>query len=510
MSPQSEIRIPVGLLAVAIFAIGLVLSIAFATSLGLPPDVLWSGGLIAFFLFVLCLQRPKLFLFFVFIYYGFFPAGTLLGQIAVPIPMLGRLDELVLMVPLAVLVMKGVRQELPKGATVFPLVYWLLWLLSTKVNDAPTMNAFRVGLSYFKFFVYWYFARVAGPWSVRERRAWATGFVLFALLQFPLNVFWNRAPYLRLVDSARGSLGSAHLVGYVESIALLLLLSWAMSSARKSPLRVMVFLFSGLVLSYDLIFMTDTKHILPILPIAAVFLIAAPRLRMRTRLAVIGLGLLFVCASYYYLTIAVERTGGYILAPREYVYGSLESGKGYVLRTILHYLPSRNPWFYLFGAGPGNFCSAVAVHAFRPLAEQHVLPFVIHALRSAGGAAESSVIGGPITSLFTLWGELGVPATIAYYLFWVYAIVHMTRSGWTSPELDAEAARRLAISGILLLLFFISSLVEVFTFGSMIMPTWTIAGMNWDPPPPDTRSSSGKATPPSASMASVPARRLLR
>ncbi|MBU1695123.1 MAG: hypothetical protein KKC51_14330, partial [Verrucomicrobia bacterium] len=210
MARDTTLRIPLAVLIVAGFVIGLIVSIWVSGMFGFLPPLLWASVVLLILAGIYFLEHPKQFLMVMFLYYGFLANGLLLGFYPLPIPMVGILDEAILAVPLAIIVMKAVHRQLPRGATIFPVVYIGLALLSIWVNNAPHTGALRVTLTYGKFYIFWYFARAIGPWSALEKRRWFVVLMLFVLLQFGFNVFWQKGLTPRMsVDSSIGTVGSA-------------------------------------------------------------------------------------------------------------------------------------------------------------------------------------------------------------------------------------------------------------------------------------------------------------
>jgi hypothetical protein len=304
------------------------------------------------------------------------------------------------------------------------------------------------------------------------------GFVTFAVLQFFMNLVWHRGPLLKFADAGTGTIGDAHFVGYVSAFGLFMiagrLVTW-----RGMPTLPQIFWygFALLATSYNLVFLTDAKHVLFFLPLSGIpFLAMFFKLKAHAR---IGMAVAIVClaiGSSFYMVHAAAFEGRTI---QDYVRAAKYSGKGYVFRAMHHQLPRDIP-FYLLGAGPGNFCSSVACRSFRPLAVKYVLPYVIKAIRSRGYSAESSVIGTPRTSYFTLWGEFGPISTAVYVWFWGFAAWHLWRAARDDDELSLETGQRLAIISCLFLIFLLGGLLEVFYTGILILPTWSLIGIYWD------------------------------
>jgi hypothetical protein len=489
MPVDPNVRIPAGPLAVLIFFLGLLGAFFVAGVFGIAPPVFWAAVVIFFFISVFFLAHPKVYLLAMLIYFGFFTNAILLGRFFIPVPFSQVFDELILVVPLAILVMRGIQRTLPRHATWFPLFYTVLCVLSYKANQAPLMNALRVWLTFGKFYIFWYFARAAGPWSAVEKKRVVWMVVLFALVQLPFNVIWHRGLRVTIGDFGTGTIGDAHMVGYVSTYGLFLLL--ALFLAKKHPFRPRPMAGYGVIaalISYNLIFLTDSKHVLVLLPLVGLPVLLSVRRSLRLRLFLVGAALAIALPSYAYLS-SIRREGKLTVRPSDYWYAMIHSGKGEVLRTILHELPDILPYPWL-GAGPGNFCSAVATSSYRPLAVQYVLPYVIHALRSGGLSTESSVIGNPRTTLFILWGEMGVINALGYLGFWLYVLKGLwARSRRRdTPALDSEC--QIALFCNLVFLMILGLLIDTFSISILTLPLWALIGIFWDPSPA-TRTHAG-------------------
>jgi hypothetical protein len=479
------------------FAVGLIGSFWLAGLFGFSPPIVWSALVLLFLIGVLFLERPKLFLFILFGYHTFFFNGRLFGVFDWGIPFAGMLDEAILAAPLAMIVMKGIHRQLPKSGSIFPAVYLILAALSFVVNDGPILNAMKTTLSYGKFYLFWYFARAIGPWSDKEKRLWMWLIVAMAFIQFPANVAWQRHIIaVRHPDYSIGTLGNAHLVGYFSVIALFMIAGWLLSWRGRSVAGLIAVLVMSVIIGYNLIFLTDTKHVLFVVPLAALPVLMFPAIKGGKKTAFVLFTGVFVAASWIYLSSVLE-TSWRDLSYR--VVNSVKySGKGSMFRTITRELPHEVPVAAIFGAGPGNFCSATALHSFRPLTNKYVLPYVLRALKSGGSAADSSVVGSPMTSFYTLIGEFGPLVCLAYCWFWFKVVRRLLRLAIRDRTFTFEAGQRLAVVSGLICVFLTGWLVEIYHIGILILPLWTMAGIYWDDqvPQPAPEPAVRKPLPP--------------
>mgnify|MGYP003588117279 CR=1 FL=1 len=479
MASDKIVRVPIAALGVAGFVIGLVVSYWVAGLFGFSPAIMWSVLVILFVVGVFFLDHPKLFLYLIFVYHATSFNGTFFGRWHFNIPFIGILDEALLAVPIAILIMKAIHRQLPRGATWFPVIYLFLAVLSWRINHVPTMNFVRVTLSYSKFYIFWFFARAIGPWSIREKRAWLIILVVLAFVQFPMNCLWQGGLTVSIhADNSVGTIGGAHLIGYISTFALFMIAGWMLS--LKAPLpgrRVALAAALSVMIAYDLIFLTDTKHVLLMVPLAALPFFFFPRFPTRSRALMIAAMGLFVLFSGIYLSQATRNWGGRV----SMVYQSMKySGKGAVFRAITGTLREEVPAFGLLGAGPGNFCSTVGTYSMRPLANKYVLPYLIRSFRSGGTATESSIVGGPMSSLYTLWGEFGPFTTLAYFWFWFFALRHLWRESLRTPGFPFETGQRLAVTGCVIVVFLVGMLSETFNIGILMLPLWSLVGIYWD------------------------------
>ena len=472
-------EIPISVLAIAGFLVGLVVMFWVSGLFGFPAPLFWAAIVTAFVLGVFLLQRPRVFLVVALIYYGTFLNGMLFGSIYVPIPFARLLDEFLLAVPLAYLVMRSINRSLPRQATLFPLFYIVLSVISFKANEVPKLPWFRTVLSFAKFYIYWYFARSLGPWSYKEKQRWFWGIFLFAIVQFIMNVIWQRGLTLRLhPDYSIGTLGSAHLVGYVSAGAIFYTLGWFLTEGKRgsSGKRLLVLLGLGLIV-YNFIFLTDTKHGLVTFPLVILPFLFHRSTPPRYRLAVV-LGLIvFLVFSGWYIVY-----GPYTMraSVADYFMILRWSGKGYLYRVILTEIPRSNPLALLIGVGPGNFCSTAGVYGFRPLAVQHVVPFIIQGVRSGGASAEASVLGSPTASFLVLLGEFGWLGTILYYTFWIWVAWRFWKLSGRSSYLDWDTGQRLALVSNLGFVIIQSFLSDLMVYGQIVLPIWTLVAVYWD------------------------------
>lgn len=453
--------------------------------LGFPAAFFWPSLVILFLVGVMFLQMPKLYLLLMFLFYGFFAAfASSQGVRVIPvrIPLERVLDEIFLVVPLAVIVMRFVQKTSPREETRLGLFFPLLAALSWYVNNVPTLNALRVTLAYMKFYILWYFVRCIGPWSEKERRRLFRLFVFFALVQVVVNMaMWQRGIWARMhPDCSVGTIGSAHFVGYVSAFALFMVGAWILfPSEGRRPLVTLAGAAVLLLIGYNLVFLTDTKHGLFIAPFAGLPLVVHPRLAWRKKLALITGAVVFCLASWIYFRLAqvyVVHSG-----VRTVWQQVRRAGKGAILRVIFTVFPRELPFFPL-GAGPGNFCSSVGLFSLRPLAVKYVLPHTPWAY-GGGQVISTSFLGGPFSGFNTLVGEFGVPGAALYYLFWAHVLRHLWRRARDPAASSFDAGQRTALVCSILFFVAVNFLFEVFIIHIFTICLAVLVGAHWDEPP---------------------------
>lgn len=475
MRANAPVMLPIGAMAIVVFVVGLVVSFWVADIFQLPPALFWATVVVAVSLGVFFLEHPKLYLFIVFLYLAFLYNGFLFGAFPLGIPLARFIDELWLAVPIAIIVMRAVNRQTPAGATIFPALYLVIAIISYRMNHVPAVNSLRVILSYLKFYIFWYFTRAIGPWTDRQRK-WAFGlFIALAFIQFPMDVYWHRSLKVSNPDWSLGTIGGAHYVGYVSVMGLFLLAGWFLSLRRPVPVRAALWMGAvGLGIAYNFIFMTGTKHALFIMPLASIPFLLTSAVSRRVKTVFVAVIALFALSSWAYLNM--EGVGTHMTAS-DYSRTLGMAGKSNTMKVILGSLVS-NPLVFFLGAGPGNFCSSVALFSLRPLAVRHILPFTLYNVTVNIGAA-SSVLGTPMSALFTLLGEFGLLVTIAYFWFWISCVrksMRMARDPETSPFAQGQL---LGIASYIIFLLFAGSLMEVLNLAIVSLPPWILLGMYW-------------------------------
>ncbi|HBA82744.1 MAG TPA: hypothetical protein DCZ95_01500 [Verrucomicrobia bacterium] len=480
-SVDSNLRIPLGITVFVGFLLGMLAMFFVAGVFGFSAPIAWPVVVVLFLFVVFFLERPKTYLFVMFLFFGLYYNFRMLnGPRVIPIylPFEQMLDELFMIVPIGVIILRVTQHRQPPGATWFPLLYVVLVLISRQYNQVPLMPFLQASLSYFKFYILWYFVRCIGPWTVKDFK-WILGLIAgFAFLQFALNVsLWQRSFVVHInPDFSTGTVGNAHFCGYICAIALLLMGGWMLTQKTWFTWSVIFVAGISLAAAYNLIFLTDTKHALILIPFVVAPLLFYRRIPVRNRVLLVIVGLLFVLAVYAYFVVAKVFQ---VYHDISFTWDQIRwGGKGAVFRAITTDFV-RHIGFWLFGMGPGNFCSSNALYAMRPLAMKYVLPYTPWAY---GGfqSASATMVGTPSCGYFTLFGEFGPALAIGYIAIWLHFILHLWRLA--QARVDDLFVCVLRISTACSLIFFLAlNLVyELFNIQILVLPLMTLTGALWD------------------------------
>ncbi len=474
----------IGWLAVAGFAIGLTGMFFISGMFGIPAPLGWAALVILFTLGTLLLDRPKLLLSVMLFYFLLIPSNRLFGLVGLPLP--DFIDEMFFLPLIAVIVMNWIQRRQLKEATVFPLGFGLVAALSWYVNRPSVFTAVQVTLIMLKSYILWYYCRLTCTFDdERQLNRWMWGYVIYAATQFLYNCLWQKGPWLRFHPDMSGGVfgplgGSAHLVGYLSVFGLICIAGWWVGAGRSAS-RNRRWLVGVLVvvIAYNLIFMTDTKHALVLFPLAFLPFFFHPKvsLRLRMGLSLTGLGFILASAAYFQMAI-----GGYQV--RSFADNFQNSPKGEMLYAVTtdfgHLVPY--PWL---GAGPGRFASGQAVAGRVSLARRYIIPYLDEQRRlgyygQSGNVVSASVLGNPQSDLFVLMGEFGWLGASAYYLFVGWIIVKLWRKSTALSLQTLSAGYYMSLCCCLLFLVFTTLLISSATIPVLAFPLWILIGRMWD------------------------------
>jgi len=433
----------------------------------------------------LLLDRPKLLLLLMMFYFLLMPNNRLLGLLGLPLP--GFIDELFFLPLIAVIVMNWIQRRQLKQATLFPIAFCLIAALSWYVNGKPSLfTALQVTLIMLKSYILWYFCRLTCTFENDKQLArWYWAYVSYVAIQFLYNMLWQQGPWPRFnPDFSGGVFGpdstSAHMVGYISVFALLLLVGWWVSARQKASSRVRRrAIFLAVIITYNPIFMTDTKHALVLFPLVFLPFLLHPSFSARMRVNLLSLGAVFMLATVGYFHLNKENT-----RVNQVIKSFKNSPKGDMFYAVTvdfgHLVP-----YPLLGAGPGRFASNQARDARVPLARRYILPYYDEARRLGyygrrGSTVVSSVIGAVNTDFFVLMGEFGWLGTCVFYGFIIWVVVQVFRKSREWVPTSLESGLFLGLACCLIFLMLIMMLTSASTVPVVVFPIWMMIGRMWD------------------------------
>lgn len=475
----------IGWLAVAGFAIGLTMMFFISGIFGIPAPLGWAALVILFCAGAMLLDRPKLLLNCMMFYFMLMPSNRLLGLVGLPLPTF--LDELFFLPFIAVIVMNWIQRRQIKEATLFPVIFCVVAVISWYVNGRPSaFTTVRVTLIMLKSYILWYYCRLTCTFENRKQLArWFWMYVIYATAQYLYNILWQQGLWPSFHPDRSGGVfgpnfGGAHLVGYISSFALLLLAGWWVGVGTQVSKQTRRFaLFVALVIGYDLVFMTDTKHALLILPVVFLPFLLHPKFPIRTRASLMALGFVFVLAAGAYWRSSTGPQG-----LREYLEVIKNSPKGdlfyAVTKDFQHLVP-----YPMLGAGPGRFTSSQASTARTPLARRYIIPYQDQRRRMAyfgqsGSLESSSILGLVNTDFFLLMGDFGWIGTFVFYYFLFWVALKLFQKAQELSLKTLEAGLFLGLACCMAFLIATTFLIGTSTVPVVVFPLWILIGRIWD------------------------------
>lgn len=477
----------IGWLAVAGFAIGLTGMFFVAGIFGVPAPLGWAAIVIVISFGALLLDKPKLLLNVLLFYWLLLPGNRLFGLLPFPLP--GGLNKFFFLPFIAVIVMNWIQRRQLKEATIFPLVFCLLTAVSWYVNSKPSIfGTLQLTLVMLRGYILWYFCRLTCTFeSEQQLNRWVWGYIIYIAIQFFYNILWQGgAPWPRYhADRSGGMLGpmsggEAHMVGYMCVFGLLLIAGWWVSVGRKARPRTRILVvLTTLIIAYNLIFMTDTKHVLILFPFIALPLLVHPRVITRMKLSLVAAGILFLAGTVAYFNMSLGK-----MQLQRYINAMQNSPRARMFYAVTVDLPYLVP-YPLFGSGPGTFASPQAVEARSPLARRYIIPYEDENRRRSyfgmqGTTVSASVIGSTQSDFFVLMGEYGWLATVVYYSFWIWLVVRLLqKSNQTAPE-NLQSGIFIGLACCLIAQGILMSLVSMLIVPPLMYPIWILLGRMWD------------------------------
>lgn len=476
----------IGWLTVAGYAIGLVIMFFLAGMFGIHAPIGWAFLVLVFCVGTFLLDRPKLLLNCMMFYFLLMPSNRLFGLIGLPLP--GFIDELFFLPFIAVMIMNWIQRRSIQGGTWFPIAFIVVGLLSWYVNGkgAPFRLA-QVTLIMLKFYIIWYYCRLTCIFEdAKHFWRWGELYIYYAAIQFLYNCLWQRGPFVRFHPDNSGGVfgpdgsGGAHLVGYISILALFLLAGWWMGPGRAASRRKRYWmLFLCMVISYDLIFMTDTKHGLLMMPVAFIPFVFHPIVPARTRSLLLGFGGVFLLLAFSYVA-TFTNTRDF----RKFLIQMADSPKGEMMHAVTGDFKYLVP-YPMLGAGPGKFGSSQSAKDQTRLARRYILPYEDEMRRSGltyrgGTRTGGSQLAWPQSDFFTLMGEFGWVGTLVYFSFFVWVCMKL----WgKAKDLHQDAnlgGAYLALGAGVIFLAETMFVVMSVTVPVLAFPLWMLAGRVWD------------------------------
>jgi hypothetical protein len=482
----------IGWLAVAGYAIGLTLMFFISGMFGVQAPLAWAFLVIVFSFGVTLLDRPKLLLAVMMFYFMLMPGNRLFGLVGFPLP--SFIDELFFAPLLAVIVMYWIQRRQLKGISLFAPAFCLIGALSWYVNGKPSVSvAIQVTLIMLKSYILWYFCRLTSTFeNERQMSHWVWGYVVYAAVQFFYNILWQGAPWPKInPDRSGGVFGPAGayspFVGYLSVFALMLLAGWWISAGvRARGFKRNAAIVVTLIISYNLIFMTDTKHALVLMPFAFLPFLLHPKFPVRLRLWLMSAGLMFMLAATIYIQSAI---GGYRMTL--FIRSFWGSPKGELILAMTtdfsHLVP-----YPLLGAGPGRFASNQAVAARVPLARQYIIPYLDELRRTSyfglETATAATILGDPQADLFVVTGEYGWLGAGTYYLFLAWVIFKLWSKSRALPSGSVLSGYLMGLCCCLIFFSFMTSLMLLARIPVLAFPLWMLIGRMWDMKPGEPKA----------------------
>lgn len=473
-------------LAIAGYAVGLGCMYLLMGMFGIPAPIGWAALVFLFCVGIALLDRPKTLLTVMMFYFLLMPSNRLFGLLGLPLP--GFMDELFFVPFIAVIVMSWIqRSEMPDGMW-FPVAFMGVAGLSWFVNGRPApFTTVQVTLIMLKFYIIWYFCRLTCTFrDVRQFWRWGEFYIYYAAAQFLYNCLWQRAPWVTTHPDYSGGVfgpdgtGGAHIVGYISVLALFLLAAWWIGESQKCTRRKRGWMaFLGVVITYDLVFMTDTKHVLVFMPVAFLPVLFHRSIPIRLRFSVLASGLIVAICSLVYLG-ALEGH----FAPWRYASKMMDSPKGDAFMAVTVDFPQLVP-YPILGAAPGRFLSGQAADAGAPLARRYLIPYRDEMLRGSLLHDKASRTGGsmmawPQSDFLTLMSEFGWLGTFVYVCFMVSVVVGLWNKATRTERHPEYSAICLVMSSGVVLLGITMVISTPGTAGCLMFPWWMLIGRIWD------------------------------
>lgn len=251
-------------------------------------------------------------------------------------------------------------------------------------------------------------------------------------------------------------------------------------------------LFLGAIITYDLVFMTDTKHALLMMPFAFLPVLFHGSVPLKTRLALLGGGALVTALGLVYV---VTFMSSYQLS--QFANIMADSPKGDAYRAVTQDFPYLVP-YPMLGAGPGRFFSQQAADAGAPLARRYVIPYVAEAQRAkvahTGMSTGGSLLAWPQCDALLIAGEFGWLGGIVYLAFVLWTFAGLWRKASANRGNPEQSGIYLALAAGMLFLNMTMLFSSTCTVPCLMFPWWMLIGRMWDMKPDSSGDETGNAT----------------
>lgn len=472
-------------IAIGSYLLGLVAMYFLLGMFGIPAPLGWAAIVIMLAFGILLLDHPKLLLQAMMFYFLLMPSNRLAGLIPLPLP--GFLDELFFVPLVAVIVMQWINGRQLRGGLWFLFGFLGLSALSWYVNGKPSIPVtIVVVFVLLKPFILWYYCRLCFPgqpaksiWSIAEL------YIYFAAAQLLYNCLWHRSLWLRYhPDTSGGVFGpdafAAHFVGYISVFALFLLAGWWLGVGHRASKPKRIFMsIMGIMILYDLVFMTDTKHVLIFAPIAFSPLFFHKMFSARVRFFFLLAISAFILAAGTWFFMLFGR-----IDFRSYGQKFVDSPKGDFYRAVTTDFTYLVP-YPLLGAGPGRFGSAQAIDTKPPLARRYIIPYVDELHRSmlshgaTGARTGGSILATPSSTTLAITSEFGWAGFILFYAFYFWIGVILWRRSCDQRYDHESRALMLSLVPFIILLVMVMCVTSVHVAPMLMFPFWIIIGLVW-------------------------------
>ncbi len=308
----------------------------------------------------------------------------------------------------------------------------------------------------------------------------------FFVLQFILSVTWlmgiNPLPNPRSwYDKAMGTLGSCSYVAYYAIGLLTVLLSWVQTVGRK--FSVVPYFWS--ILAFIMVIITITLHAYFLL-LAVIFWWIISEIRKKgitVNMVVLSLVIIFISAGLLFLTTVGQEFQDKNIISANYIEMKyrkmMREPKAIVYNNVLN-VARRDLKVPIFGGGPGNFASIVAINNETPLATRYV-SYMFMSSYSARLLLSGSFTVYPYAGFLSIYGDLGIIGFLLYYGMLLYAMIHIFHNIKRNIYLDKwQLIAAQAVIPVVGMWIALSFIWDVFTLHFLNASVWILIALAWN------------------------------